>query len=134
MIEIVIGTGILMFLLLYFSFNLEKKHFLFKLFIAFFVFFTLINLPLTMTTTQVCTNEVINETVSGNLTTYDYNLICNNTTNEDGVKVYKNYLFFVSIFSIYILVYFIYEMLEFTGRTIKIKQNISNMKMKYRRR
>lgn len=131
MIETILSISFVCFLLLYFSFNLDKKHFLLKLFITFWVFFTLILIPQNVLTTQICSNELINQTVSGNLTTNIYDIVCINQDNAEAFDFYKNYLFYIKIFVIYILLYFIYEVLNFTGKTAGIKQSWSNIKSRY---
>lgn len=128
MIELIISIGIVCFLLLYFSFNLEKKHFLLKLIITFVVFFMVLLIPKININYENCTNEITNQTISGNITTYEYKLICKEQTSQTGLSFYKNYLTYIVIFIIYIFVYFVYEVLNFFNKTATIKNKIQNFK------
>lgn len=108
MIAGIIGLGILAFLYFYLAFNLEERHQVIKAFALFFGVFILILLSKGMIdSTRECDLKLMNETLSngGNVTTYDYDTICYDITENVGTSntAFRLNLGFVGILFIYLI-------------------------------
>ena len=114
MISLLIGVGIISFLLLYLAFNLDKEHVYLKLLIIFVVVFMLILIPKqTLDFKDSCEAVVDNKTITNETITYEYKEFCIANPNNTTDVFYKIYLWFVGLFGIYVLIYYIKVMLEY---------------------
>lgn len=110
-LSLLIGLGIIAFLFLYFIFNLDEKHFLLKLLMSFFFIGILLLIPKVLIDHQDNCNVVIaNETVTGNVTSYEYKEHCETDTYNTPTILYKTIMGFIRIYILYIFLYFNYVM------------------------
>ena len=105
--EIALGIGIFSFLLFIFISNLGEEHTLLKFLTAFFAIGILILLPKVYIEDQ-CFPVVANETVSGNITEFDYTMFCETTHHSSGVTFQKTANWFFICFVTYIFMYLMY--------------------------
>jgi nucleoside permease NupC len=118
MIEIIIGIGIVAFLILYFSFNLDPEHWLLRLFGALFFIILLILLGKSVLDEQdYCSTVIVNSTTdyTTDKTNYEYERICTTNTKNTTTIFFKTILFFIVFFSAYIIVYLSYKILLAKG-------------------
>lgn len=108
MLSLVVGLGIVAFLFLYFAFNLDNDHFLLKLLLIFFFAFTILLIP-HATIQDDCEMKMVNETVSGNLTTYDYARTCDTTDSTSKTRFLWIVMSFVMLFVLYFSIYLVYH-------------------------
>ena len=121
---VLIGVGIGLFLLIYMFFKFNrfndsqqgKNHFLLQLIILFFILAGFVLLAkATIDVQNDCSFQVTNSTVSGSDYTYNYDYVCQETTTSTATIFYKIMLWFVRIFSFYILIYIFYEVMKYWG-------------------
>lgn len=119
MLEMIMGIGIVCFLLLYFISQLDKEHILFKVFVAFVFMSLLLLIPKTIVDNNDYCEIVLNKSLesyyydSNNLTqalnttnTYSYECFSNSKTTD---TIFFNSIVLVyRIFIIYIFVYWTY--------------------------
>lgn len=118
------GVGIGLFLLIYMFFKFNrfndseqgKNHFLLQLIILFFIIAGFILLgKATVDLQQPCSFQVVNSSETAGTYTYDYDYVCFEEVSNTGTIFYKIMSWFVRIFSFYIFIYIIYEVLKFWG-------------------
>jgi hypothetical protein len=105
-LSLIIGLGILAFLFLYFAFNLDRDHFLLKLFLIFFFCATIMLIP-NASINDSCSTVLANETTVGNTTLKAYTEFC---TPGESTSTETNFLrivlwwfrIFVMYFSLYL--------------------------------
>lgn len=104
-IETIIGLGILAFLFTYLAFQLDEKHNLLK--VIMFVFGILLMFILskvTYSSMDYCEIMPINSTVSANTTSYSYERICFDNSDQSGYAAFKLMNYFLRIFNWYIYI------------------------------
>jgi len=127
-IELIVGIGIVLFLLIYFAFAWDKKeHYLLQLLAAFFFIGLLILIPKSLIDDQDnCEIVIANETVVGNSTdyntTYEYKEFCITEDKATASIFFISISWFMRIFYTYIFLYFVY--------VIYLKKLIKKYKMK----
>lgn len=97
-LSLILGIFIFCFLLLYIAFNLEKVHVFLKLIILFVVIFI-----------QNITGKII------------LNIVVYTIYEPVGLIFYTAILWFIRIFVVYVLIYFIYSILDYMGKIPSIK-------------
>jgi len=112
-LALTIAISVVAFLILYFVFLWDKKeHIFLRLLGSFFFVFLLILVPKTaIDYKQDCEFVRVNETVSGAITSYEYDYVCVNNTSSTAVTFHKTYMRFVYVFGFYIFMYVIYVLL-----------------------
>jgi hypothetical protein len=106
-ITIILAIGIFASLLLYMSFNIEKKHQALQLFLlGFFVFAIFLIGKATLDATQEC-SIVLNSTAG---TSNNYTSFCQSVSSDTALLFYKVTLWFMRFFISYIFVFFIWEL------------------------
>ena len=106
---ILLGTGIVAFLLLYLFVNLEKEQYPFKLLILFFFFGLLIIIGQTVNNeTNYCNWNVINSTTSGDTTSYNMDYVCSTNDTSTSISLYKTILWFTRITAILLFFYLLF--------------------------
>ena len=118
-----IGIGITSFLLLYFSFSLDKKeHWLLQLLVSFFVLGLLVIAgKVALDDKDTCDIVKLNQTVVDNTTTYNYGEFCVENTHNSTLHYYKTIVWFFRCYVGYILMYFLYR--------VWIRKKLLDMKM-----
>jgi hypothetical protein len=110
-LAIVTGISLVVFLLLYLAFNIEKKHQLLQLLIIGYAVFVLALVP---QTTSVLNRDCAINTSGAYLCYYSNGSLVNNyltpynMTQNIGITFVKSYSYFLYAFAIYIFVAFIY--------------------------
>lgn len=108
-LSLIIGIGILSFLFLYFAFNLDRDHFLLKLFLIFFFCATIMLIP-NASINDTCSPVLANETIIGPTTHKVYTEFCSSdaaTTTE--VSLLKLVTWWFRIFVMYFSIYIFYH-------------------------
>jgi hypothetical protein len=111
-LELVLGLGIVSFLLLYFAFNLnaEGGHFLLKLLMVFFFFAILMLIPkATLDAKTNCEFVVSNVTVSAPTDLYEYEEKCSTTTTTTERTFLNTILWLTRLFALYFICYLFYD-------------------------
>lgn len=109
-VEFILGVGVVSFLLLYISFNLDDEHvFLRVLFVLMTVFLLALVPKATLDNKAQCQMRTINETVQGNVTTLQYGEICNTTVPTTTNIFWNGYLWFIILLSGYVFLYLMYK-------------------------
>lgn len=104
---LVIGLGVVAFIMFYFSSTLEKEHVFLKLLTIFFgIFFILLIPKVAIDNHDYCEVVKINETVSGNLTTNGYDRLCYDNTSTTDNRFFWLAGSYFAIFVIYCFLYF----------------------------
>ena len=116
---LIVGIGIVTFLILFLMFIMkdDPKQFLLRLLLLFFaVVFLLLIAKTTLDNENYC-DVVINETIiiNDSITTYDYNRVCFDNPNMTTNIFYKFVNRFQYIIYIYMIMYLIYEVLVWRG-------------------
>lgn len=62
-----------------------------------------------------CDFVIVNQTVTGNTTTLEYDYLCETNANTTAVTYYKSTLWYLRLFFIYVFIYFVYEVLQWKG-------------------
>lgn len=107
-LPIVLAIGIICFLLLFIAFNWNKDGgFLLFLLCCLSIFLLLLIPSFLVQNNNYCSMEISNKTLEGNTTSYSYNYICLNNTQNTNQTFHKAYLTILIIFSSYILIYLI---------------------------
>ena len=137
-IILILGLGIVSFLLLYLAFQcLDQEHIFLRLIITFFVIYLLFMVSRATEGNTTQCQPILNQTQT--TTTYSYinaSQINTTTTNEtntygtycidDGTSTgslfYMLMTWFIRIFAVYILVYYIYKVLKYAGEQANIKK------------
>lgn len=121
---LIIGLGIVSFLMLYLSFNLDSKdkgQRALKTFSICFVIFLLVLVPkAVMDYKDTCEITVQNETTTANQTFYTYNQTCITNTHTTPTIFMTSYLWYIGIFGIFMLIYVVYEVFSFLTRIGKL--------------
>jgi hypothetical protein len=125
MIELIIGLGIVGFLIAYLFFQSkdEKEHLLLRILLLGILFgvFVLIGKASLDSTTQ-CSLELNQTVTDGNTTNYSYAPICYSVTeNTTALTFYKVTLWIVRLISLYLLVYFIWHVWKWFSAIISGK-------------
>ena len=119
-LSLILAIGIVCFLILKIAFNLDEQHFLLKLLLIMITLSIMILIPkVAVDTNDHCDFVLSNTTVSGNLTSYQYDHLCVENVKRTDTIFYKSYLFFLLIFVLYVLVYFHKEAIEFLGSLLR---------------
>lgn len=111
MIETIVAIIGFCLIMAYLSSIIDKdEHILLKLLFICVVMVSLVLLGKSSLDAQnVCRNVVANETVSGNVTSYEYTTFCfETTTSKTNFIFYNGILFIVGVFLAYVLFYFGY--------------------------
>ena len=116
------GVGIALFLLIYMFFKFNRfsdekqgsNHFLLQLLILFFILAGFLLLAkATVDVSNNCEQELVNSTVVGDTSVYNYDIVCNESPYNTSSIFYKVILWFVRIISFYIFIYIAYEVLKY---------------------
>jgi len=120
-----VGLGIASFLLILLFFKLGEirqsgsNHFLLQLLVLGFILGTFILIgkaTIDAENSEFCSWNVVNSTeVDINTSTYGYDYQCHTNTSSTGVTFYKMITWFVRVVATYIVLYFIYEILNYFG-------------------
>lgn len=120
-LALIVGIGIVCFILLYFAFNLEKQHIVLKLLLILTSMSLLILVPKAgLDYKDNCDIVVENSTLNStnNMTTYDYIYFCNTNDNSTQSSFYKVFLWFIRAFILYLAVYFVWTVFMYFKDTI----------------
>ena len=112
MIDQIIALGIVAFLILFFVFQWDRReHFLLQLIGSFFFIYLILLIPKVMIDNQdTCEIVMANETLTGNITTYEYQNFCITNTENTPTLFYKIILWFIRLFISYLVLYFNYTL------------------------
>ena len=109
MIETVLAIGIIVLIFIVLSFALDKEHYLLKLFFLLSALTLIIFIPKSVLDDE-CYPVVINATVVGDTTTYDYGTECiQNTTSSTQGDLFKQYTWIYRVIWIYILIFIFHQ-------------------------
>ena len=105
-----------------------SSHYLLQLLVLGFILGCLLLVGKTAVDNQdTCAWNVVNSTTSGSVTSYGYEYQCIENTKNTNNVFFKSIVWFVKIVSIYIVLYFIYELLSyfnvFAGRGEKREED-----------
>jgi len=106
-LSLVLGLGIVAFLFLYFAFKLDEDHFLLKLFLIFFFLISILLMPNAIINDN-CQLMKANETILGNVTTFEYSSVCDDSASKTKTGFLKVVLWFFRIFVTYFSLYLFY--------------------------
>lgn len=108
-VGLIIAGGIFSFLLLMLAQTIEKEHKLLKIVIYGFAVICLVLVAKgSVEDANPCDLIVTNQTVSGNVTTFEYGTHCYAATNNsNSTTLYRLSLGFLSIFMLYIMVFYL---------------------------
>lgn len=90
------------------------EHFLLQLLLLFFIAGGVLLLG-KVSIDDYCTTTVVNATLVGNTTNYDYEYACYDNNNQTAIVFYKTVLWFVRLLALYVFGYFTYRVLVFIG-------------------
>lgn len=107
-LDMILGLGIVAFLLIYFAFQWNtEEHFIFQLMTSFFVLSIILLIPtIALQEKDTCSIEVLNQTVTGNITVFNYDNVCITNSHTTFLTFYKIITWFYRLFIAYIFVYF----------------------------
>ena len=116
-LTLLIGIGICAIIFIYMFFKLGetkttdgKSHFLLQILMLFFVIMSIFLIgKTTLDDNNNCSWNVINQTVSGDTTTYTNSYECSAITNNTANVFYKMATWFASIVAGYVFIYFTYQ-------------------------
>ena len=123
---LIVGLGLVAFLLLYLSFKLDsedKGQKALKFFTVCFVIFLLALIPKVAVDNEgYCEFVVQNETVydADNRTDFAYDRICVSNPNATTSIFFTSYMWYIGIFGLWFLVYIIYEVFSYLIRLGKL--------------
>lgn len=118
-LELIFCIGIISFLTIYFAFNLDKEHFLLRLACIFFFFgFLLLMGKAGLDANTNCEVVVANQTITGNITSFDYNYTCFPNTTKTALFNYELLVWFLRIFVTYIFIYVLYAAFKFIRQAV----------------
>lgn len=126
-IALVVGIGIVAFLLIYFAFSWDKKeHFLLQLFVSFLFVGLLLLVPKALIDDHNhCSIVVNNETVVASTTTYTYTEFCVENTKTTDLILYRVVWGFAICFVLYVFMYFNY--------VLWLKSKLIDLKLLFKR-
>jgi len=132
-IAAVIGIVGISFLLLYIVFSLDPEHFLLKLLLILFFLVAIGLIPKALIDEQdYCDYVKANQTVAGNVTTYQYARVCTtNSTNTYDILIEMTTWLWRLVFT-YMLIYLTWYYLMKTGTIIKAKDPKGHKIIPYR--
>jgi hypothetical protein len=113
-LSLIIGIGIVCFLLLYFVFNLKEEHFILQLLGIFFFIFLLFLIPKTALDFNDDCALAINQTTrtyidSANFTDVNtYGTVCDTNTKQTSQIFYNIVIWFAKLFVLYVFGYIIF--------------------------
>lgn len=110
-------VGVLL-VILFFKLNdsEDKKHFLLQLLLLGFILGIAVLVGKTaLDYKDDCSWLVMNDTISGDYTVYNYDYQCHENTNTTAETFYKVTTWIMRIVAIYIFLYFVYELLVYFG-------------------
>jgi multisubunit Na+/H+ antiporter MnhB subunit len=120
MIELIIATGVIAFLLFYLAFKLEEKHQAIKVLALFFgLYFMLLLAKSALDTRDQCEIVLMNQTVDGNTTLNQYDKVCFTSTNAIFTTLYTTFLWFFRIVYVYMFGFVIYLFLNYFKNGVK---------------
>jgi len=110
-IALILGVGITSVALLWFTFLWDKKEHIFLRLLGSFVFVAMLFLiPTSLYYDRYdCDFVMTNQTVTGAITTFEYDTVCDTDENPVAFTFYRAYTVFSSIFVIYFFIYLIYR-------------------------
>lgn len=120
---VIIGISATIFLLAYIMFKLKtdvdaggQNHFILQLILMFFIVGLLALMgKATLDSSQPCQWLVVNQTVTGDTTTFTNEYVCDEATSNTGLNFYKAIMWTVRILFTYIFLYIAYEVLKYLG-------------------
>lgn len=121
MIEIILATIGLSFLLAYISFKLDNKHQVMKAITLFFAIYGIFLLgKLAIDSKNICDNVIATENIIGNTTSYTYTTNCFNvTTTNTPNTIYKTGLWFTRLTFLYVFGFVIWLVAEYLKGVIR---------------
>ncbi len=123
MIELILGVGAVSLLLLYIAFSLDSEHIFLKFFLVVMVIYLAFLIPkATIDAQDYCDFVKVNETISGNTTTYGHDYRCVTNTNNTALTFFKTYTNILYFFGAYLLMYVFYTILDYAGKLATIKK------------
>ncbi len=123
-VTILFGIAFVTFILVYMFFKLSetlnsqrsKGHFLLQLLILFLILSSIMLMgKVSLDDKDFCSWNVVNSTTTSDTTSYAYEYQCETNTSATPNIFYRLTAWFFYIVSIYIFIYFIYEVLKFLG-------------------
>lgn len=101
----VIGAGIVSFIMLYFAFNLDKDHYAMRLITVFFALGILLIVPamLVENIDNVCDVVVSNSTQVGSTMTYEYESFCYSVALGSPSTLFSSVMWFYRVFIAYVI-------------------------------
>ena len=128
-LSLIIGIGVVCFLLLYFAFNLKEQHFLLQLLALFFFIFLMFLIPKAALDYNDNCGMVINQTSrsfidANNFTdTNTYMYYCEPNNKTTALIFYKTVTWFVSMFALYVLIYLIWYSFKWIDGVVRGKKD-----------
>lgn len=124
-ISLILGVGIAAYILVYLAFKLDDQHSGLKLLnVGFAIILLVLIAKTTLDYDDNCDFVVANETVTGNLTQYDYDYLCDTNDNTTSLTFYETMVWYVRIFMLYIFLFMSYMMLRRYTKFGKMKSSI----------
>lgn len=136
-IALVVGVGIVSFLLAYFTIHLDKEHFLLKLLTAFFFLTLLVLIPKGLIDENDYCDVVVSNTTyynATNTTTYEYERFCDTNTKKTASIFHAAVVWFNRLFATYVFLYLIYVIFLQRGLTRVIKDIKKGPKKLFKRK
>jgi len=120
---LLIGIALVMGLLMILLFKLRSSespdgsnHFLLQILILFFIVGGIILMAkATLDVQDPCSWNVINSTTSSLTTSYAYEYQCSPNTHNTSLLFFKSVIWFAGLMMLYIVLFFIYQVLKFIG-------------------
>jgi len=132
-LDLVIGLGVVAFLLLYFSLNLDKDHFLLKLLLIFFFLITIMLIPKAAINDD-CSLVPVNQTENTTMANYTeitrtYDTLCTSEKSETETSFLKITMWLFRLFGIYFFVYIFYH---WAKKSEKLCETMERMKRQFK--
>jgi len=120
---IIFGVSVVSYLLVYISFKLDEEHTLLRILTLMFAVVMMVMIPaVTVNENRYCDILLLNETVNGNETTYNYNHTCFDSPYNTPQTFNKIMLGYLLVFILYITIYYAYTALRFANDAIGRKK------------
>ena len=119
---LLLAIAVVVFLLLYFANNLEEEHAPLRLLVFILAFSLLLFVPkVAVDNEDHCNLVVANQTVVGNITSFEYTYQCAQATNNTARLFLRGYTFWLVVFAMYLLITFSKEIIDFLKGVLSTK-------------
>jgi len=110
-LALVVGIGLVSFLMFYFAGQLEKEHGVLKFLTIMFALTLLLIVPSSVVNEKQCDYYLFNSTLTDNTTAYEYEQLCVTSDSSTQTTFFKIVMWFYRLFMLYIILYLGYNAL-----------------------